>query len=185
MVSVTVVSTNKKRRILIIVGVIALLVLAGAAGMGARWLQNKNEANAKKEASLAGKQSSGFSKEIDELQTLRAAGYNDAANQKIQEALKDPSTPKAEQYQLYIQQGNAYIDKQDLTAAIAAYEKAEALDATYTITTTLARTWADAGNKAKAIEYYRKALALVPDGPLQDDYKASIDKIIRNLEGRP
>lgn len=169
---------------MIIGGIVLLLIFAGASGVFVRWLQTKDGTGGD-DTSLTGRQSSGFSKEIDELQSLRAAGYTDAVNQKIEKALKDPLLPKADQYQLYIQQGNAFIDKQDYKAAIAAYEKAEAIDPTYTIMSTLARTWMEAGDKAKAIEYYKKTLPLVPAGPIQDDNKASIEKIIQNLEAQP
>jgi tetratricopeptide (TPR) repeat protein len=170
---------EKKKRLLLILAVVAVLVLAGGAGAALRWWQNRND---KKDTSSQ-THGSGLSSTVDDIQSLRAQGNVDGANNRIIEALKDPNTTDKERYELYIQQGNALADKQDLAGALAAYTKAEQIDSTYEITVLLGDTYKQTGDKAKAIEYYKKALPLVPESPMQDENKATLKQNIKDLGG--
>jgi tetratricopeptide (TPR) repeat protein len=122
---------------------------------------------------------------VNEIQDLRAQGDAQAVEKKINEQLNSGTATDDTKYALYIQQGNAATDKKDFNAAIQSYTKAEAIKVTYEITSLLANTYRDAGNKEKAIEYYKKAIPLIPDTPLKDDDKESIETKIRNLGGQP
>jgi tetratricopeptide (TPR) repeat protein len=182
MADMTTAHTGKKR-VLVIVGVVAILALAGGAGAFVRSLQTKDNKQAANDPRTTTK--SGISHEVDELQNLRASGDAEAAAQKIDEGLNKPSSSDKERYYLYIQQGNILADKQDYPGAIASYEKAEAITMTYEIESLLGDTYKSAGNKAKAIEYYKKAIPLVPPTPIQDDERDSLEKMIKLLESQP
>jgi len=175
------VGRNKRKLWKPILGVMALLVVATAAGVGVRLLQNRDDKSPNNTPTTV----SGISQDIDDIQTLRSRDDAASADQIITEALEDRHTTDKEKYQLYIQQGNILADKQDYNGAIASYTKSEALDTTFEITSLLGDTYKAAGNKEKAIEYYKKAIPLVPASPLQDDEKASLEQKIADLESQP
>lgn len=168
---------NKKKRLLGIAGIVVLLVLAGAAGVGLRLLQDGD-----KSEEPAGTKGSSFSSTVDDIQDLRAKGDLEGATARINQALQDPNLPDKERYNIYIQQGNASVDRQDYTSAIVAYEKAAAITKTYEAMLLLGDMWAQVGDKAKAVDYYKKALPLVPAGPLEEENKKSLQAMITQLE---
>jgi tetratricopeptide (TPR) repeat protein len=164
-------------RTLAIVG--GILVLAGGAGVGLRLLQNKADNKDKDGQQLVGQPLAG---DTEAIQNLRVSGSADEADKKIDEALKGSSLSEEERYLLYIQRGSLAVDNKDLNGAIAAYLEAYELRVTFESTELLADTYAQAGNKSKAIEFYKKALPLVPATPVQDEEKASIEAKIAELE---
>lgn len=176
-----IVGRNKRKLWRPIVAVVTILILAAGAGVGVRWLQTKDDT---KTASGAPK-GSGFSKNIDDVQSLRAKGDTAGADARINQALADPNISEKERYNLYVQQGNGLADSQNYDGAIASYTKAEAISVTFEITSLLGDTYNAAGNKEKAIEYYKKAIPLVPASPIQDDEKASLEQAIAALESQP
>lgn len=185
-------SRMPSKKVLTIIGVIIVLMLAVGAGAAFRWMQNKNAAN-DPNGGLKGAQNqtaSGLEPAIDEIQNLRLQGKEEEAQKKIDEALRadsgsgsNSSTSDSTKYLLYIQQGNGLLEKQDFKGAISSYEKAYAIKASFEATTLLADTWEQAGDKPKAIEYYKKALPIIPKTPVYDDEKASIEQKITQLGG--
>jgi tetratricopeptide (TPR) repeat protein len=172
---------GKKKRLLVIAGVLSVLVLACGAGIGLRLLQDRNDSD-----SQPRREGSGLSETVDDIQDLRARGDVASANNRIDEALKNPDLEEKDAYYLYIQQGNNFIETQNIPAAIESYLKAEAADETYEIVTLLGDTYRDANNPQKAIEYYRKAIRLIPQSsPVRDDDKTSFEQKITDLGGRP
>lgn len=172
---------GKKRsrwRTIAIVG--GILVIAGSAGVGARLLQNKANEDKGNDGQVVGQPLPG---DAEEIQNLRVSGQADEASKKIDEALNDSSTSDEERYILFIQRGNLALDKNDVNAAIDAYLDAYEVKVTFESTELLADTYAQAGNKPKAIEYYKKALQLVPASPVQGEEKNSIEKKIAELGG--
>ncbi len=170
--------STKKKRLLIILGVVAVLVLAGAAGLGVRWLQDRDSTD-------ESTQSSGLGQDIDDIQSLRAAGDLNGSDNRINEALENSGVTDEQRYMLYIQQGNNMVDRGDYNGAIDAYLKAEQSSQTYEIAVLLADTYKQADNKEKAIEYYKKAITLIPESPLRDEDKAMFEQNIINLGGQP
>lgn len=122
---------------------------------------------------------------VNEIQDLRVQGDEQAVEKKINEQLNSGTATDETKYMLYIQQGNAATDKKDYKAAIDSYLKAEAIKVSYEITSLLGATYQQAGDNPKAIEYYKKAIPLIPDTPLKDEDKESIEAKIRNLGGQP
>lgn len=171
------------KRVLSVIAVVGVLVLAVVAGAAFRVWQNKQGVQIDSGSGANTKTASGLSESMDEIQNLRLEGKEEEAQKKIQEQLAAGSTSDTEKYQLYIQQGNAYVDTKDYLGAINAYGKADAVKSTYETNTLLAETWKSLGNKAKAAEYYKKALPLIPNTPVQAEEKASVEQKIKDLEG--
>lgn len=167
-----------KKQLLTSVGVGGLLVLAVGAGFIWQMLTGKDA------PSQQGPLDS-TPAVVNEIQNLRVQGDSAAVDKKITEELNSSSTTNDTKYMLYIQQGNAATDKSDWNTAIASYQKAEAIKVTYEITSLLGNTYRDAGNKEKAIEYYKKAIPLIPDSPLKDEDKEMLKTKIRELGGQP
>lgn len=172
---------SRKKKILMAVSVVLVVVIAGGAGVVVRWMQDGG--NSSKDPRTTTR--SGVSEEIDELQDLRAAGDTEAAKQKIDEGLNSNSTSDKERYLLYIQQGNIFATDQNFVSAIESYKKAEAIQQTFEIISLLGNTYQSAGDKEKAIEYFKRAIPLVPESPLQGDEQESLKQKIINLGGTP
>jgi tetratricopeptide (TPR) repeat protein len=168
-------SSLKRNMKPILIG-LAVVVVAGGAGVGARILHNKKPAPEIVYPKLLPKQ-------VDDAQNLRANGDDAAAAQVIDKGLADSNTPQDEKYMLYIQQGNIASDKKDYVSAGASYEKAAAIKQTYEIYSLLGNNWRDAGDKAKAVVYYKKALPLINmKNPTAEQEKESLEKLISSLE---
>lgn len=171
------------KKIMSVIAITCMILLALGAGAAFRMWQNKHVAKLDTGSAANTKTVSGLSESMDEIQNLRLEGKEDEAQKKIQEKLASGSVSNTEKYQLYIQQGNAFVDKKDYLGAIDAYGKADAIKSTYETTSLLAGTWKALGNKSKAAEYYKKALPLIPASPVQEEEKASIEQKIKDLEG--
>ncbi|HSX30227.1 MAG TPA: hypothetical protein VLE73_06750 [Candidatus Saccharimonadales bacterium] len=172
------------KRILTPIIVVVIVLAATWAGVGFRLLQNKKQNDTASDTSTAARTVSGLPKAVDDVQQLRASGNATEAEKKINAALNDPATTNTEKYQLYIQQGNLLTDKNDYADAAAVYTKAAALDKTYEITVLLGDTWRQAGDNAKAKDYYQQAIPLIPQSsPVRDDDKAQLEEKIKALGG--
>ncbi|HYH75792.1 MAG TPA: hypothetical protein VD735_07600 [Candidatus Saccharimonadales bacterium] len=169
-----------KKVILSVLGVLGVLIVAGGAGFGFRYLQDNNT-DPKPITSFKGEP---LPEDVEDAQNLRVAGDAEGSLKKIDDALADDGVSKTEKYQLYIQQGNAHSDKKDTTAAIASYLQAEQVSETYEIVSLLASMYEETGNKAKAVEYYKKSIPLIPDSPMQNRYKADAERKIEQLGGQ-
>jgi tetratricopeptide (TPR) repeat protein len=162
-------------------GVLAILALAAGAGVALRVLQDDNKNGSSQESLIT--QGQPLPKKVEDAQNLRSTGDTKAAQTAIDEGLANASVSQDERYLLYIQQGNTYTDTSDYANAIKSYEQASAIKETYETTTLLAEAWRTAGNNAKAVEYLKKALPLIPDTPMKSADKSRLEERIRSLGG--
>jgi uncharacterized protein HemY len=164
---------KKRKKVLMIAGIAALIVLAAGAGVGLRLLQTKDE--------VAEKTLTGLPKVVDNLETLRDKGDEKAFNAALQNALKEDLDDDTK-YLVHLQKGHLAMQNQQWQAAIDAYEDAMAIKEDKEVVALLADAYAALGNKAKAIEYYEKAIALVPDSNpnrdgIRDEYRLRIQEL--------
>jgi tetratricopeptide (TPR) repeat protein len=175
------------RKVLMPLLAVVVIIAAAWAGVGLRMLQDN------------GKKQNGTNKDADSsvttanlgaplpgaaetAQNLRTSGDTGGATKAIDDAIASPSTPTEERYNLYIQRGNLLMDTGNKQGALTAYLEAEKLQSTFEIVYLLAFTYEDAGNKPKAIEYFKKALPLVK-GPMAEADKIRIEGKIQSLGG--
>lgn len=155
-----------------------VVVLAAGAGAAAHWFQ------AKSAQEDAGTPTPTLSEDANDLQNLRSEGNEEEFNKKLFEALANESLDSKSRYQVLLQQGHAHRDKEEYPQAIESYLQAEQVEATFEVTELLADTYHLAGDTAKAIEYYRKAIELIPpDRPTAEATKDLFENIIKELEG--
>ncbi|HKU19209.1 MAG TPA: tetratricopeptide repeat protein [Candidatus Saccharimonadales bacterium] len=163
------------RNILLVVG--ALLLFA-ALGVAAHWWQTRHS-----------KQSAAAPPKLTAAQTAqqdRLRGDSTSALFTIDNALKATATTSDQRYQLYIQKGNVYTDASDWTNALAAYNQAAAIQRTNEVEQLLGVTYAQLGDKQKAIDAYRAAASLIPSSdPVANDEKAVLEQKIQALGGQP
>lgn len=157
-----------------VVGLIVAVVLALAAGVFVRWIVDRNKAEPAPEPLAA---------EIQEVQDLTLDNKPEEAEKKISELLADPNVSAEVKYSLYLQQGATYYQKGEYQPALDSYTKAFDIRQTYPVAQSIGSTWLALGNKQKAIEYYRKAIELIPqDNPVRDDEVQVIEEQIKALE---
>lgn len=175
-------SKGKKKKVVKIVALLALLVTAVAVGVLVRQLQNPSSPS---EQSVQDDTAPKLPSVVADVQSLNGAGKTEEATQKAEEGLRDPSTPDDIKYMLYIQLGNGKFNKEDFQGAIVEYEKALAMKETYEVAKLLAGAYLQLENNAKAVEFYKKALNLVPtDSPVIDDEKEALRQTITSLGGQ-
>jgi tetratricopeptide (TPR) repeat protein len=165
---------RKHKRALMIAGMVLVLVLAAAAGVGLRQLQ-------KKEVAVPANPTPALPKVVDDLQNLRDKGDEAAFNAALQAALYN-SLDDETRYMVHVQEGHYGMQTQQWQAAIDAYSKAMAIAEDKEVAALLGDAYAALGNKAKAIEYYEKAIRLIPaDHPnragLQEEYQLRIQMV--------
>jgi tetratricopeptide (TPR) repeat protein len=170
-----------KKQIITIASVAGIVLLAAAAGVIAQLVVRQT--NDRQTSDVLGPMLPAV---VNEAQELRDEGKGEEADKKIDEALASEATSQDTRYMLYIQQGHGFYDKQDWPAAIDAYLKAEAINATLETSELLADTYRSSGDNPKAIEYYKKAITLIPqDNPRRDAIKEGFEIHIRDLGGQP
>jgi tetratricopeptide (TPR) repeat protein len=168
---------QKRRKMLIITGIVVLVVAAAGAGVGLRWWQTQQRADDEAIPTPT------LSAPATELQDLRSEGDQEMFNEKVAQILADPNLDNETRYQVLLQQGHNFVDKQEWQGAIEAYMEAENLQETYEVVQLLAETYRQSGDNAKAIEYYKKAVELIPqDSPIADADRAWLEDNIRTLE---
>ncbi|HEY5806020.1 MAG TPA: hypothetical protein VIS56_01370 [Candidatus Saccharimonadales bacterium] len=153
---------------------VGAIALAGAAGVGLRWLASLHDKKTEKPL-------------IEQVQELRLSGSPEETNKKIVDALGKTSTSDADRYMLYIQQGSNYEDQQKLPEAVESYKKASGVKETYEVVSLIADAYRRIGDKEAAITYYKKAILLMSkDGnPLYSEDKAALESTIKTLGGQP
>ncbi len=170
-----------RKKLLSIVLVIGILLLAVGAGFLVRWLQVQSE-NQKKEAENINIVDD-RPRSVSEAQNLSVQGKYDEARKKIDESLADSSKSSDERYELYIQQGLNYQNQNKHAEALVEYRKAEAIRVDFKVVRLIAEAAELSGNKALAIEYYKKATPLIdPENPIKDSEKSRLEAKIRQLE---
>lgn len=163
-------------RWLMVVAVIAIVAVAIGAGVFARWfMERDNDSSDTAPTTLPAV--------LEEVQELSLEGKQAEADQKIAEALQDPSTPPDVKFTLYLQQGANYFQKGEYQKAIESYTKASEIRDTFELAQAIASTWQQLGDKQQAVTYLRKAIELMPqDNPVRDDDIAAIEEQIKALE---
>jgi len=167
------------------VGIAVVVVIAAAVGFGilVRMLQ-QSTGNGAGSTDDGGYNAAKLPSLITEVQDLQSAGKTDEAQKKIDEGLNNSQIDNSTKYMLYIQKGNVLVNNGDVQGGIAQYLKAYEVSQTYEVARLLGDTYRDAGDKPKAIEFYKKALALIStDNPLGEDDRDSLNKAIVALGG--
>lgn len=158
---------------------VSVIVVAGAAGVGLRWLQQYRDykQQAKPDAVAA--------KAVN-AQDIALSGDYDKAHKEISEALDNPQLSNDGKYTLLFQQGVTYENQQNYDAAIQSYKAAEAIKVTQSVAEAIARTAETKGDKELAISYYKKAITLIDTNqPLAEDTRKFYEQSIVNLGGQP
>lgn len=163
-----------KRHVIAGVGLVAAILIALGLGALVRWLQAEYD----KDNPSQSQNESREPRAGTEIQDLQSEGKTEEANEKIQEILNDPNSSNDIKYITYIQQGNGYVNIGNVQAGVDAYLKAYEISQTYEVTLLLGDSYAQLGDKPKAVEFYKKALALIPDSPIVEDEKAAIEQKI-------
>ena len=155
--------------------VVATIVIAMTAGVGVRWLNDRNTRPKPKALPAA----------IQSSQEAGIKGDYDTAHQELSDALKNAKTPQ-QKYELYFQQGTTYTNQAKYKEAIASYKEATAFRQTQSLYYNMALAAEQLDDKSAAISYYKKAIQLIPKtNPVGDGDKTSYEARISELEGQP
>lgn len=154
-------SKAKRKQLLVALWVVLFLVAMVGVGALVWWLQNKNAGGGNTSGT------SPYSKAVEkpgpeavsESQNLAIAGKTDEAAQKLQQALQQPGVNDSDKQQLYIQEGVVYSNSGQYQKALDAFLAAEKAKSDFTTSHLIGEQYEALGNNAKAIEYYKKALA--------------------------
>jgi tetratricopeptide (TPR) repeat protein len=153
---------------------IGLIVLFVAIGFGAQVLVRQLQTDKAQE---------GAPPAVREVQEIANTGNQEEVDKKINEKLQDSRVSDNEKYLLYQQQGSRFMQKGDAQAAVEAYTKGFAIRETFEMAQAVAGAYWQSGNNEKAIEYYRKAIELVPaDHAVRDDEIESMNMMIKMIE---
>jgi tetratricopeptide (TPR) repeat protein len=139
-----------------------LVVLAAAAGVATRWLNDKNGT---KQAPAT----TGLPRAVTDLEQLRDKGDQAAFSAKLQETLNDPSLDSGTRYLVYVEQGHHAMQNGQFQAAVDAYTKALDMKQDKQVAALLGDAYAALGDKARATEFYNKAIALIPEDYVRRD----------------
>lgn len=163
-----------------VLSLVAIVVIAGGAGVGARWIRQAHDPRAKIPGALTHKQTP-----AEIAQRAAFDGQPAASQQIIADTLKDKNLSADEKYQLYFQQGATYQNTGDNKSALESYKNAAAAKPTQGVYEALGAVSVLLDDKPGAIEYYKKAIQLIPaKGPLGDEDKAADEQIIKDLGGQ-
>lgn len=172
---------GKKKRWIPIVTIAAVLALAGAAGAGLRWWQNRDTDTTPKETTGTTR----LPERVERLQELAVNGQYETAQKEIAEALADPDISSEEKYDLYFQQGITYESEGNLQAALESYRQAESVTSDRVVSEAIGNVAVLLNDKQLAITYYRKVISqLDKNGVVYEADKESFEAKIRDLEGQ-
>lgn len=164
---------SHKRRLIIIIGVV-VIVLAAAGGGYYFWHKQQHKAA----STPPTVDSSAVNTAIQQANN----GNSSQALSTINSAIKSTSD-KSQKSALYTQQGNIYQNDNNYQSALTSYQDAAQSDGlTYALAQSIAESAQAAGNKQLAIEYYQKAIALVPSndptgGAEKNAFQAAINQL--------
>ena len=168
------------KKVWTILGVAVLLLAAVGIGILTQLLQHKDtpaDSGIKKLPSSIGK-----------AEQLYGSGKTQEAEKQLQDALNDPNTSTEDKYLLYSSQAAIASDKQDYKTAIAALLKADEIKQTADTASALGGMYQQIGDKAKSIEYYKKAIErnnIDQTNPMRERQNEVYAEMIRNLGGQP
>jgi tetratricopeptide (TPR) repeat protein len=103
-------------------------------------------------------------------------------NQQLTQKISD-----ADKVKLYLEIGADYLNKKDPASAEAEFKKAGALETGYGINDSIASAAMAAGDKATALDYYQRDLKMINDGTAKQHLgdKQSVEDAIKQLGGTP
>lgn len=171
---------NKKliRNIAIAVGVV---IFAGVAGLllslwrGAIFNDKANEPAPLTDAAF-------LPTKVNEARELEAQGKIDEANQKLEQALKTGNND--EKYEYHLQLGLNYRKQKQYDKAITTYQQAAKIKETEAAYYGLGAAAEAKGDKALAVESYKKALPLLDtSSPMYEGDKSNLEALIKELGG--
>jgi tetratricopeptide (TPR) repeat protein len=172
--------TGKRRKVIIITGVIVLVLIAAGAGIAIRWWQDTRQQP--DSSQVDEEELPTLPPVVDDLQNLRNEGNGEKFDQELATALENPDYDDPTRALLYIQQGNAAYDAKDFNAALESYLQAEVLDQSSQTAQLVGFAYQELGNKAKAIEYYQLTIErFSPDNVLYDAEKSYFEDRINQL----
>ncbi len=156
---------------------IAVVVVALALGGGTRWTL---QYQAHKKAT----QPDAITKKTQNVQDIALSGDFNRAHSEIDESLKNPELSVDAKQKLLFYKGLTFENEKKYDEAIAAYKQADTVKVTQEAAEALARTATSKGDKALAIEYYKKALQrIAADDPLAEANKQLYELSIKELSG--
>lgn len=155
--------------------IVLLLVLAALAGIVLRWQQQKSDVAQKPTTN-------GLPTIVNDLERLRDSGDQAAFNAKLEQALDDANLDAQTRYLVYIEEGHNAMQQQEFEAAVVAYTKALDAKQDKQAAALLGDAYVGLGDSAKAIEFYTKAMTLIPAdypraGALKAEYQDKIDAL--------
>jgi len=165
--------------VLLIAGVV---VLAGGAGVAARWWQQREGTHDHAGGDHVHPGEYVFSEDVVAAQKLAQDGDYDKAHEAINNALANPSISNREKHDLLVQQGVTYESQQNYDAALESYRQAETFMESLQVAQSIANIAQQKGDKELAITYFKKALALAPDDPAGQTLKRYFEDAIKYLE---
>jgi tetratricopeptide (TPR) repeat protein len=167
-----------KRRLVPVVIAIIVIVLAAAIG-GGIYLWHKHQHKTPSIPPVTGQSA------VNAAIAQANNGNTDSALSTLNTAIKN-TTNKSQKSALYIQQGDIYSNDQNYSAALNSYQQAAQDDGlTYELAQSIAQTAQQAGNNQLAIEYYQKAIGLIPaNDPTGGAEKNAFEKSISILESQ-
>jgi tetratricopeptide (TPR) repeat protein len=160
--------------------VVAVLVLAGGAGAAARWLMAKH---ADKTTNTVAKTVDPRPSSVKQADSLLVSGKTEEAAAYVKQQLDKPSLSNTERYELYVEQGLIAQNAEDYQLAADAFGKAFAIKEDYDLAQKLGSTYQQLGDKQKAIDYYKKAIALnPPSNPMRESNNNIFQQMIDQLQ---
>lgn len=167
----------KRKKVLIVTGIVVLIVAAVGAGAGVRWLQDRDE-----QPDVVSELPP-LPESVQEAQDLLAEGKVEEADRLVKENLNRDSLSNEERFELYSTQGLIAYEKQDYQEAAAAYERAFEIQETFDMARKLGTTLQQLGDNQGAITYYRRAIELnPPDNPVRESDNNILEQMISALE---
>lgn len=167
---------DKRRKVLIVFGIVAVILVVGV-GLGVRWwLQQRDyEQQAGTDAIV---------EVMEDSQNYMFAGDFDQAHDVVNKALDNPRLSDQAKIDLYLQQGATYESQENYSSAMESYRRAETLAPdSYGIILSIANLATLMDNKELAIEYYKKAIPLLPeDDPMREANRKYLEGWVTILE---
>jgi tetratricopeptide (TPR) repeat protein len=168
------------KKVWIALGVVVLLGAAAGIGFLLQQLQHKSDTPSTSNTQQA------LPASVSKVEELITAGKTEEAQQQITSALNNSSTSNEDKFLLYYSQANIASDKQDYNGVVDALLKANAIKETSDVDARLANAYQQLGDKAKAIDYYKKAIQHeTDDNPMRDRETETYQQMIRDLGGQP
>lgn len=165
-----------KGRLLIIV-VIVVIVLAAAGGGYYYWHKRQHKTASTPPTTGQSAANTAIQQENN--------GNSAQALSTLNTAIKN-TTDRTQKAALYTQQGDVYNNDNNYKSALTSYQNAAQTDGlTYALAQSIAESAQAAGNNQLAIEYYQKAINLIPSNdPTGAAEKNSFQASINQLEGK-